>query len=93
MELILSDIDFPSNRLVVFLQFVEVVDAVIGNADGTSLSRLLGFDESTPRAFASFFSAIGRMNEYPATKAQVSSIFPDLEILRTVRLTGRNSQF
>ena len=44
------------------LQFVEMVGAVVGDADGADQSGALGFDESEPGAFASCSAAIGGMD-------------------------------
>ena len=67
MEFPLPDADFPAFAFPVLgfqfldigFEFVEVVEAVVGDADGADAARLLGFEEGEPGAAAGFFAAVG----------------------------------
>lgn len=41
------------------------MSAVVGDADGADLARLLGFEEGEPGAATGFFAAVGGMNQIP----------------------------
>jgi hypothetical protein len=66
MQLPLSDADLASFALAVLLfelldvrfELVEMVDSVVGDADGSDLACLLRFNESAPAAFSGFDATV-----------------------------------
>ena len=71
MHLPLPDADLPALALSVpplefadvRFQFVEVVEAVVGDADGADEAGALGFDEREPGAVAGGGAAVGGVDQ------------------------------
>lgn len=70
MDLVLADGDDATITPLglelgdVLLEFVQVMDTVVADADGADLPLLDALDESLPGAFAGGRSAVGCMEEY-----------------------------
>ena len=70
MQFPLPDANFPALPLAVLsfevcdirLQLVEVMNAVIRDANGTNEAGAFRFDESEPGAVAGFFAAVGSVD-------------------------------
>ena len=70
MQFPLPDADLPALTLSVLffkffdvrLQFIEMVNAVVGDSDGADASGALCFDESEPGSIAGCGTAIGCMD-------------------------------
>lgn len=67
----MADADFTAFAFAVLgiefgdvgFEFVEVVDAVVGDADGADEAGLLGFEEGEPGAAAGLFAAVRCVDE------------------------------
>lgn len=59
VNLVLADIDLAADAAVnVLLELIEMVNTVVGDANGADFSGLLRFDESPPGACASLLSSV-----------------------------------
>lgn len=64
MDLILADGNLTTAAVLdVLLELFEMSDAVVGYTEGADLARLLGFDESTPRAKTSLLTTVRSVDQ------------------------------
>ena len=64
MEFILPNIDFATHvALDIFLEFIEMMDAVVGNTDRSCFPGALRFSESPPRTVSRFLATIRCVDE------------------------------
>ena len=64
MEFILPNIDFAAHvALDIFLEFIEVMDAVVGNTDRSCFPGTLCFSESSPRTVSRLLATIRCVDE------------------------------
>lgn len=84
MQLPLADADLAAFAFAVLrlelldvgFEFVEMVHAVVGDADGADPAGVLGFDQSAPGAEAALFAAVGGVDEV----SRIGRQFPELAL-------------
>lgn len=66
VDLVLPDIDLATARTVdVLLEFIKMVDSVVGHPDRADFACFLCLDQGLPGAKPRFFAAVGGVEEDP----------------------------